>query len=148
MSCLLVCYAGNLVAIKECLRFIDFILVQSNTHTRTHAYAHPSHMQQHTRAFIDQALCINFMPESMQQSRSVCGFEVNVMISICQQHPQFPTVPSHLSTSPRIAAQTKNTKCGSLFRFHPDASGVLWGKERATGRRGMAEFVLICPVDA
>lgn len=45
VSCLLVCYAGNLVAIKECLRFIDFILVHSNTHTRTrlpiaHAAAH------------------------------------------------------------------------------------------------------------
>lgn len=44
-SCLLVCYAGNLVAIKECLRFIDFILVHNNTHT----CFHPTHMQQHTR---------------------------------------------------------------------------------------------------
>lgn len=119
MSCLLVCYAGNLVAIKECLRFIDFILVQSNTHTRTHAYAHPSHMQHHTRAFIDQALCINFMPESMQQSRNVCGFEVNVMISFCQQHPQLPHSAFPSPHIPQNSSAHKKYKMWVTFSVSP-----------------------------
>lgn len=93
-------------------------------------------MQHHTRAFIDQALCINFMPESMQQSRSVCGFEVNVMISICQQHPQLPHSAFPSPHIPQNSCADKKHKMWVTFRFHPDASWVLWGKERATGRDG------------
>lgn len=115
MSCLLVCYAGNLVAIKECLRFIDFILVHNSTHTHTFT----QHTCSSTHTFIDQALCIKFMPESMQQSRSVCGVEVNVMISICQQHPQLPHSPFPSPHIPQNSGTHKKCKMWVTFSVSP-----------------------------